>query len=477
MDEKNKSYMNGKEFLIPLAWLISACLSFHLSHLGLTAFFPLFFLSLWQITKIKSIPIAFINGIILGFGIYTYHLQFFISIFNHFAYNLFCVLAFWLALFLAISVWLRRVYSSKTIAWLIPVLYFSLEFIRCELYPLKFSWVIPGLSFSESSYYSGLGIWGVYGISFFCFLLITFGENWIEKKKLKIIAFVSLCLLCQISSLMSTSAETEGEGPHITGIQWEMGSHKDILDSLDQALETYPDTKLFFLSEYSFDEGIPQLIKDWCQVNQRYLLAGTTETIKESAVINKDVKSIGGKKKKRAYFNMAMIVDPRGEIIFKQAKVMPIQFFNDGEPAKSQQLWDSPWGKIGIGICYDLSYSKIMDELVRQGAQALLIPTMDVEHWGEQQHKLHGRIAPTRAGEYGIPVYRVCSSGISQFVDAQGHIQAQGSFIGQGDTFSAKLVMAEQGTRPLDRFLIYPALIISFLAFLFSFFKAFKKIR
>ena len=156
---------------------------------------------------------------------------------------------------------------------------------------------------------------------------------------------------------------------------------------------------------------------------------------------------------------MAMVVGPEGKIVFKQAKVMPIQFFNDGAPALEQKVWHSPWGKLGIATCYDLSYSKVTDELIRQGAQALLIPTMDVEHWGLRQRNLHGRIAPTRAVEYGIPIYRVCSSGISQFVDKNGRIQTSGSYPGQGDILSAQLELNKKGARPLDRFLIYPLIV------------------
>ena len=89
MVKTTNTEIKTKDFFMQLAWLLAACLSFHLFYLGATAFFPLYFLSLFQLSKIKSIPIAFINGIVLGFGIYTYHLQFFISLFNNFAYNLY----------------------------------------------------------------------------------------------------------------------------------------------------------------------------------------------------------------------------------------------------------------------------------------------------------------------------------------------------------------------------------------------------
>ena len=96
---------------------------------------------------------------------------------------------------------------------------------------------------------------------------------------------------------------------------------------------------------------------------------------------------------------------------------MPIQFFKDGLPAREQRLWDSPWGKIGLCICYDLSYARVTDRLVRLGAQAMIVPTMDVVDWGQREHELHARVAPIRSAEYGIPIFRVASSGISQWTD------------------------------------------------------------
>ncbi|MDD7986748.1 hypothetical protein PQO01_17500 [Lentisphaera marina] len=470
-----KKLFQEKPFIRHTSYFILAAMSFHLSYLGATFFFPIYFFALLQITKMKSVPKAFLTGMLLSFSLYIYHLQFFISIFNQFAYSLFCILGFWLAIFIAISSWLRKVYSEKALIILIPLLYFSLEFIRCELYALKFSWLIPGLAFADASYFSGLGIWGVFGISFLCLVFISISESLIRNKQKLSLTILSFAVLCQIPNFIPLKNEELLSEPRITGIQWEMGSRQEMLNSLDQAKATYPDTKLYFFSEYTFSDGIPQMFKDWCKKNKTYLLAGTTETIENAPELQSNKQSLHKKLKHKPFYNMAVVIGPKGEVVFKQAKVMPIQFFNDGVPAPSQKLWNSPWGKIGICICYDLSYTKITDELVRQGAQALLIPTMDVEHWGERQHKLHGRIAPTRASEYGIPVFRVCSSGISQFVNQGGLVLQEGSFPGQGDSLSAQISLEKAGSRPLDRFLIYPALLISALAFLYSFILFFRK--
>jgi apolipoprotein N-acyltransferase len=100
-----------------------------------------------------------------------------------------------------------------------------------------------------------------------------------------------------------------------------------------------------------------------------------------------------------------------------------------------------------------LSYTRVTDELVRQGAQLLIVPTMDVEDWGRHQHELHSRVAPVRAAEYGIPIFRVASSGISQAVTGGGYVVAQTSIPGSGEIFSAQLRLPTHGGLPLDRWL------------------------
>jgi apolipoprotein N-acyltransferase len=126
---------------------------------------------------------------------------------------------------------------------------------------------------------------------------------------------------------------------------------------------------------------------------------------------------------------------------------------NDGLPAPHQRVWESPWGNLGLCICYDLSYTRVTDELVRQGAQALIVPTMDVETWGKYQHRLHGRVAPVRAAEYGVPIFRLASSGVSQHVLASGKVAAATSVPGQGEVLGAELPLRGPGRLPVDRWL------------------------
>ena len=77
---------------------------------------------------------------------------------------------------------------------------------------------------------------------------------------------------------------------------------------------------------------------------------------------------------------------------------------------------------------------------------------MDVSDWGRHQHELHALVAPVRAAEYGIPIFRLASSGISQAVAGGFYVVAKTSFPGNGDVLSAKLRLPMSGSLPPDRY-------------------------
>jgi apolipoprotein N-acyltransferase len=222
----------------------------------------------------------------------------------------------------------------------------------------------------------------------------------------------------------------------VAGMQMEMVSEPEVMQGLNDLIRKHPAAKLLVLSEYTFSDPIPEPILRWCRNHQRYLIIGGEDTAPKSN-----------------YYNTAFVIGPDGKIIFRQAKCVPIQFFKDGLPAPEQKLWDSPWGKIGLCICYDLSYTRVTDRLVRLGAQALVVPTMDVEDWGRRQHEMHARVAPVRASEYSIPIFRVASSGISQLVDCSGRTVSSAGFAGHGEALDGILTLGPSGSLPMDRWL------------------------
>jgi apolipoprotein N-acyltransferase len=241
-------------------------------------------------------------------------------------------------------------------------------------------------------------------------------------------------------------------------VQLEFPTEHEVIVALDKLIESKPETEVIVLCEYAFLSPIPDSIKSWCKEHQRYLVAGGKDPVPPDAARPGVPES---------FYDTAFVVGTNGDIVFKQGKSVPVQFLKDGLPAKEQRLWDSPWGKIGICICYDLSYTRVTDRLVRQGAQALIVPTMDVVEWGRHEHELHARVARVRAAEYGIRIFRVASSGISQLVDRFGIERASAGFPGEKEMLSGSVIIEHAGSLPIDRWIGPIAVAITGLVILF----------
>ncbi len=231
-------------------------------------------------------------------------------------------------------------------------------------------------------------------------------------------------------------AATTSQTLRVAGVQLEGAPTKNILQALDGLIAKHPDADLLVLSEYTFFGPVPGEIKDWCREHKKYLIVGGTDPVSA-----------------HEYYDTAFAIGPDGTTVFKQAKSVPVQFFGDGLPAKEQRVWDSPWGKIGIGICYDASYRVVVDELIRQGAQLLIFPTMDVESWGGQEHRLNGLVGPVRAAEYQVPLFRLASSGISEAINPDGSVQSRAGYPGRGEAIAAEFKLPAKGRLPLDHWL------------------------
>lgn len=402
--------------------------------------------TLTQLAHQPSVRWAFYVGLVAGFLCIAPQLICFWEIFSVAAIVLWLILAFWIGLFTAIVCACIHRWGQAKAMWLTPFIWTGLEYFRSELYYLKFSWLNVGYVLPLVSSHVGM-----YGCGFLVFLCCAAFVNrrqplpQLLKVSVLDVVIVVLIILILIALLHPSRANSKYKPRPVlslVGVQMEAPSEGAIPRMLNMVLKKNPDAQIFVLSEYTLFGPVPESLKDWCREHSRYLVVGA----EDPAGTNN-------------YYDTAFVIGTNGDIVFQQAKSVPIQFFRDGLPAQKQELWNSPWGKIGFCICYDLSYTRITDELVKHGAQLLIVPTMDVMEWGRHEHELHALVAPVRAAEYRIPIFRLASSGISQAVDGGGDVVAKTSFPGSGDILSAKLRLPMSGSLPLDRYLA-PACVV-----------------
>ncbi len=437
-----------------LLWALLSAGCFHIAHLAPCGGYALigFFIGLLHLTRVNNARHGFRWGVGLGWLTYTPHLAFFWRVFvpegtagvsrvvgSVGVFALWMVLPIWLGLFLSLATWLRR--WTRPTLWiaLIPVCWTGIEYFRGELYPLKFSWLSAGYAFADATWMIPFSAVGMYGAGFVLMLVATLTLRVSEGSRVAagILLAAALGASMFLGSILSTHAQ-RGKPPDevaVGGVQLEFPTHKEVVGHLDRLLVEYPETELCVLSEYTFDGPVPETVRQWCRDNKRHLIAGGKDPLGATN-----------------FYNTAFVVgSPEGDIVFKQVKSVPIQFFADGLPASEQRVWQSPWGNLGLCICYDLGYTRVTDTLVRQGAQAIIAPTMDVADWGGYQHRLHARVAPIRAAEYSIPIFRLTSSGISQHVLPSGTIAAERPYPGQGEILAGVLDLSGNAGRPADR--------------------------
>jgi apolipoprotein N-acyltransferase len=390
---------------------------------------------LYRLAWVKSPRRAFYLGVAIGTATAAGQLWFFQGVFGWAAIGLWAILGLWIGSFLLLSRIVVARWPSYGALWL-PVIWFALEYTRSELYYLRFAWLTPGFALSHPALVPLASV-GMYGFSFCVLAALAIVDTARRRQAVTVAAVFAPALL-----LLPVGAAPEA-GPLVVGVQLEGPREDEVLAALDGALKEQPDLDVIVLSEYCFDGPIPRAVAGWCAEHQKHLIAGGKDFLGESG----------------QFVDTVFVLSPAGEVVFQQGKAVPIQFFNDGLPAREQNVWKSPWGNIGIAICYDLSYARVVDRLVEQGAQALIIPAMDAEDWGEHEHRLHGKVAPVRAREYGIPIFRLASSGISQLVDRDGHAVAAAPYPGQGERLIGRLHVGATARRPVDRYLALPAVV------------------
>lgn len=137
--------------------------------------------------------------------------------------------------------------------------------------------------------------------------------------------------------------------------------------------------------------------------------------------------------------NSAYLLAPGGTILARYDKMhlvpfgefVPLRSFvqkyfivrpTDIRPGAIRKIMPFGTHRLGVGICFESTFSAVSREYARLGAQVLVIITNDA--WFHQtlvvrQHLNHARF---RAIETGLPVARTAATGISAFVAPDGRL-------------------------------------------------------
>lgn len=93
-------------------------------------------------------------------------------------------------------------------------------------------------------------------------------------------------------------------------------------------------------------------------------------------------------KKGEDYFNTATIFSPKGQVVGEYDKAHlfpPLEEDRYFSPGRSTPLFDLPWGKTALAICYDLRFPELFRKYTLGGARIVFLPGEwpypRLEHW------------------------------------------------------------------------------------------------
>ena len=280
----------------------------------------------------------------------------------------------------------------------------GVEFYRGELFYLKFPWMSPGVGL-EPTWLTPL--MGVYGLGF---LLVMGAAMLCQKNKQR--CFGGVLLLVMLASvLMQKRKEASlGESVLVAAVQAEESDldHYIKLTKYAKAASDQ-DFDLVIWPEYALPYDIRKDKRQWPQLTRF-----STEMGAEMVVGTQTSDDDGD------WYNTALAF--YGEQVFgEHYKNHTVHFFDDGVAGTEAKAVHTPRWSYGTPICFDSDYQDVIRRMVADGAEFLVVPTMDAMHWGAKQQYQHSELFRHRAAENGRWIIVAATSGLTQVIDSNGN--------------------------------------------------------
>ena len=353
-------------------------------------------------------------GFIHGMTAYTLSLSWLFQIFGGMVVALWCVLAAFSALFAEMqSRASRSGLIGRKFAVFTALNWCGWEFIRAELFPLKFPWMTAGLALGPNALLPWIGVYGVSLLVLLAAVLIA-----IRMHKTAIIALAVLVGSVGLSSRCPEPAANDPLAVKTAGIQLEGVPLDDFLEATPQLSS---EIQQVVWPEYAAPFDIRASKRHWDTVKNLCRERGITLTLGTQS------RSGGGD----AWRNIALTLDPSG-VLGEHTKVHTVHFFDDGTPGNTALPVKTSHGKVGTPICFDCDYEGVVRQMTSAGAEMFVVPTMDAESWTARQHDQHAELFRIRACENGRWIFVCATSGVSQVIDPHGHVHRRLAALKQG---------------------------------------------
>lgn len=337
-------------------------------------------------------------GLVHGLVLYALTLSWLFGIFGTVTFSLWLILALFIGLAGGLIGWSSKRYP---VAWWLPLyaaaVWSGIEYFRCEWFWLRFPWMTPGLALGPTWLSP---VVGVYGASFVVVLAAAFAI--LGKTRWRFSGFAGLLLVA--SPLPGPVYESGKEVP-VLAVQSEANDYTSYLQATKAS--NFSDGIILW-PEYAISYEVKPPMREWQEITG-------LATARNSVFVFGSIKALEGQK----HYNVARTMDGSGELGW-HAKNRPVHLMDDGVPGKVAVPVKSKFGELGTPICFDCDYTEVVRRMVESGAEAFVVPSMDVRTWGARQHLQHAELFRHRAAENGRWIAVASTSGMTQFIDPRG---------------------------------------------------------
>lgn len=129
----------------------------------------------------------------------------------------------------------------------------------------------------------------------------------------------------------------------------------------------------------------------------------------------------------QALYDTAVLIAPDGQEVGRQPKTHLFpgeKAFGFSAGNADGTVFETPYGLIGLGVCYDYHFLDVVQALARNGADIVLMPTDDDMEQNPLFPYYHATDAVFRAVEHRVTFAAAGTNGVSLVVDPYGRITA-----------------------------------------------------
>jgi apolipoprotein N-acyltransferase len=352
------------------------------------------------------------------------------------AFSILVGLSFRVAKFLAMKLGTAALWCS------LPFVFVGQEVLRSEgLNRFRLSYGALGYSQAANPWIAQFASIG--GVFLLSFIIVSINAALayaiVGKRPRSLIVLVAIGIVILLGGTVAQHpSQTNPAGIAVACVQAESQDERDYVELTRQAAESKEQPSIIVLPEHTIDGDADRphpFIKQ---------LSGIAKQFKVYIVVGAHVRAPVGLP--CDYDNVALLLGPDGRTIGHQAKSVPVPFFNDGNPARSQRVFSEKVGCIGMCVCYDTDFSDIPRSAVALGAEILIVPVMNPQSWPRQQRLQQSAMAQIRSIETRRYAVRAASSGISQVVEPSGRIQASRDQTDGSGLLFGKIAMTSEAT-------------------------------